>query len=279
MIRSNARSSIFRADEFLTLAVGAGVLIAAGSGLFIPGFYDGFVDPEYLTGTITADLMSLICLPILAICMVQARRDSLVARLAWPSLLIYLAYTYATYAFDRIYTPLFPLYLLIFGASCFAAGISLAGLDIPRLAKTLENMRLRRTTAVYLVFTGLVLYAIEAPIILSRIPNGAARGGTPFMVLDLSIVAPMAALTGVWLWQRRPWGFALAGVFLIKAVTLMTGFLLADYYNWFTGNLADPIPTVAFTVVNLLAYGFVWNTFASLQKTAHAWVGNAFEIM
>ncbi len=266
MIETKLRTAFPRSDEILTFLACGGVLIAAGCGVLIPGFYQNVVDPEYLTGTITADLMSLACVPILAGCIWLVRRGSTTARLIWPALLVYLAYTYAIYTFDRLYTVLFPLYLVIFSASTFAAASTLAGLDIQRLAESFASLRLRRATSVYLVFTGLVLYFIELPIIMSRIPGGTSRGGTPFMVLDMAIVAPIAALTGVWLWQRRPWGFALAGIFLIKAVTLMTSFLMADYYNWFTGNLADPVPTIAFTIVNVLAFGFVWNYFSSLKK-------------
>ncbi len=255
-------------EEALTSLIGVLALAAAGKGLITPGYYRGVVDPQYITGMVTADLISLLCVPLLAACMFQARRGSLAARLIWLSLLVYLCYTYAVFAFDRVYTPLFPLYMAIFGLSCFATTAGLGRLDIHWLAERLDAMRFRRVTAIYLVFTGLVLYLIEAPIILARIPGGIDQGGTPFMVLDMSIVSPVAILTGVWLWRRRPWGAVLAGVFLIKAVTLMTGFLLADYYDWYMGRLAEVAPTIAFTVVNLLAYGFVWNYFSALRKAS-----------
>jgi hypothetical protein len=256
----------WQVEEILTACIAALVLLAAGAGLFVPGFYQGVVDPRYATGIITADLISLFCVPLLIGCMIRARQDSLVARLICVSLLLYLGYAYAVYAFDRMYTVLFPLYMAIFGICCFAIVVSLARLDVDRVAGRMEDLPLRRVTAVFLVFTGLVLYAIEAPIILSRIPGGTGQGGTPFMVLDLTLIAPVAVLTGIWLWQRRPWGAALAGIFLIKAVTLMTSFLLADYYDWYIGKLTEVWPTIAFTIVNLLAYGFVWNYFHTLRK-------------
>jgi hypothetical protein len=36
--------------------------------------------------------------------------------------------------------------------------------------------------------------------------------------LDLSLLTPFLALGAIWLWRRRPWGFALAAILLVKGV-------------------------------------------------------------
>jgi hypothetical protein len=254
-----------RAEEWLTALIGVLVLVAAGTGVFVPGFYTGIVDPRYATGTITADAVSLLCVPVLAVCVFAAHRGSSTALLVWTSLLAYLTYAYATYAFDRMYTVLFPVYMLIFGLGCFTTVMQLTRLDANSLASYAATLPWRRVTSGFLMFTGLILYGIELPIILSRIPNGIQAGGTPFMVLDLSLVAPLAFLTGVWLWQRRPWGTVISGIFLVKAIALMTGFLIADYYDWYLGKLTTQGATIAFTVVCLLAYFFTWNYFSAFK--------------
>jgi hypothetical protein len=255
-----------RMEEILTALIGLLVLVAAGIGAFVPGFYDGVVDPRYATGTITADLICLVCVPLLAGCIVWARQGKPVARLIWVSLLAYIGYAYAVYAFDRMYTILFPAYMAIFGMSCFVIVSILSRLDVNSLAEYAADMRLRRTTSIFLMFTGLILYIIELPTILSRIPDGTQAGGTPFMVLDMSIVAPIAILTGIWLWQRRPWGAALTAIFLIKAITIMTSFLIADYIEWFAGRLTTQGATIAFTVIYVLVYFFTWNYFSAFNQ-------------
>jgi hypothetical protein len=255
-----------RLEEIFTLLIGLLTLAAAGAGVFVPGFYDGIVDPTYATGTITADVVSLISVPLLGLCIWLARRGSLVARMAWIALVVYLGYAYANYAFDRLYTVFFLAYVAIFGLSCMVIVSLLSRLDVGGLAEATREMPLRRVTAGFLVFTGLILYAIELPIILGRIPGDTISGGTPFMVLDLALVAPLSILTGIWLWRRQPWGAALTGIFLIKAITLMTSFLVADYMDWFAGRLQDPIPTVAFTFIYLGVCFFTWNYFAAFSK-------------
>lgn len=255
-----------RIEEWLTALIGVLVLVAAGTGVFVPGFYAGSVDPRYATGTVTADCVSLLCVPILAICVFWARQGSPTALLVWVSLLAYLTYAYATYAFDRMYTVLFPVYMLIFGLGCFTTVMRLTRLDANSLSDYAAKLPWRRVTAGFLIFTGMVLYVIELPIILSRIPNGIQDGGTPFMVLDLSLVAPLAILTGIWLWQNRPWGTVISGIFLVKAIALMTGFLSADYYDWYLGKLTTQGATIAFTMVCLLAYFFTWNYFSAFKN-------------
>jgi hypothetical protein len=257
-----------RLDEWLTALIGALVLVAAGAGVLIPGFYQGVVDPHYATGTITADAVSLLCVPVLFACLWAARHGSPAAPVVGVSLTAYLTYAYATYAFDRLYTVLFPVYMLLFGLGCFVTVLRLAQLDVNRLAGYAAALRWRRTTAVFLMFTGLILYIIELPILLGRIPAGIQAGGTPFMVLDLSLVAPLSLLTGIWLWQHRPWGTVITGIFLVKAIALMTGFLIADYYDWSQGRLTTPGATLAFTAVCLLAYLFTWNYFSTFKKEA-----------
>lgn len=265
-MKNTAVSQSVSLTEIFTLVIGLLTLVAAGAGVFVPDFYDGIVDPRYATGTITADVVSLISIPLLGLCIWLARRGSLVARMAWVALVVYLGYAYATYAFDRLYTVFFPAYVAIFGLACMVVVSLLSRLDVGQLAEAAREMPLRRVTAGFLVFTGLVLYVIELPIILERIPGDTLSGGTPFMVLDMALVAPFSILTGVWLWRSQPWGAALTGIFLIKAITLMTSFLVADYMDWFAGRPMEPPATLAFTAIYLGVCFFTWNTFAAFAK-------------
>lgn len=254
-------------EEWFTMLVGLLVFIAAGTGVLVPGFYDHVVDPRYATGTIMADLISMVSVLLLAACIIWSRRGSAIARLSWVALLTYIAYAYALYCFDRMFTILYPVYMAIFGISTFLIVSILTRLDIQELAERANGMKLRRCTAIFLILTGAILYVIELPIILSRILSmDIEAGGTPFMVMDMVLVAPIAILTGIWLWQHHPWGAVLSAIFLIKAITIMTSFLIADYIDWFTGRLVSPGATIAFTVVYVLVYFFTWNYFSAFNK-------------
>ena len=48
----------------------------------------------------------------------------------------------------------------------------------------------------------------------------------------------------------------------------MTGFLIADYIDWFAGRLEAPGETIAFTFIYVGVYFFIWNYFRALGKGA-----------
>lgn len=50
--------------------------------------------------------------------------------------------------------------------------------------------------------------------------RGLTLPTNPVHVLDLSLLLPLAALSDLWLWQRRTWGYVLAGV-LLMTLTLV----------------------------------------------------------
>ena len=72
-----------RIAEVLTALIGLLVLVSAGAGVFVPGFYNGAVDPTYALGTITADAISLVCVPLMFVSIRLARKQKPVAHLIW----------------------------------------------------------------------------------------------------------------------------------------------------------------------------------------------------
>ena len=69
----------------------------------------------------------------------------------------------------------------------------------------------------------------------------------PVHVLDLSLLLPLAILSGVWLWQRRSWGYLLAGILLPKMAILGASMVSATLFQH-----ADD-PKVSLGVVPLFA--------------------------
>jgi hypothetical protein len=82
----------------------------------------------------------------------------------------------------------------------------------------------------------------------------------------MTLVAPLAILTGIWVWKYRPWGDVLAGIFLVKAITIMTSFLIADYINWFAGTATNQGAIITFSAIYILVYIFLWNYFSAFKN-------------
>ena len=63
----------------------------------------------------------------------------------------------------------------------------------------------------------------------------------PVEVLDLSLLLPLPVLSGVWLWNCRPWGYLLAGMSL-TTITMVGASGVIDFV--FEHN-ADPMVSLA----------------------------------
>jgi hypothetical protein len=201
------------------------LLITAAAGLLVADLYVPFVKTDaLLAGLPVQDLVSLIAAPLLLAAMYAAGRGSARAFVVWAGLLVYVAYYYAFYAFDRLYTAYYPLYLALMGlATCSLIGL-LTGVDLAAFAK-----RVGDRMPVRLISVVMAMPVLFVPLWLSMIAQGinaqrAPEIGTVF-VLDLSFLIPAMAFAAVQVWRRRPVGYLLSGVFLVKAT--ISGLLLA----------------------------------------------------
>lgn len=103
---------------WLTAPIVLLLAIAAGGGVLINELYrDG---PGLVAQAKGQDLISLfVVLPVLIITAILASRGSLKARFIWLGGLVYLVYTYASFAFALQYNPFFLVYIALLGCSLY----------------------------------------------------------------------------------------------------------------------------------------------------------------
>jgi hypothetical protein len=63
--------------------------------------------------------------------------------------------------------------------------------------------------------------------------------------MDLAFGFPITILAAVWLWQRRPWGYALAGMFLVYGAIELISVTTDQTF----GHLSDPAQPTAMVPV------------------------------
>jgi len=197
--------------------------LAAGAGLFVPGLYR---DSEFLQtvwqGNDWVTLLAVV--PAMVVVLLLYRKDSLKAALVWMGLLLYLFYNYAFYLFATAFNAVFMLYVAIFALSGYALIYGLAGFPRQRVR---FQPHYRSWIIAYLLLIAFTLSMVEIPPIVTyliegTVPELVERTSHPTNVvyaLDLSIVVPLSVLASVWLWQRRKWGYLLAGLMLVKGIT------------------------------------------------------------
>ncbi len=217
-------------DAWVSLPLAALVACAALGGIFLPSTYARETASWAAQGTGMDWVNLLLVAPALAIAGVLALRGSRRARLVLGGALLYTLYAFLLYTFELHFNSLFLVYCATLGLSFYALLASLLQGD----ARTwVRDAVPARVTGVFLLVLaagfGLLWLGQIVPALLSGTdPAGLSEIGVftnPVHVLDLSLLLPAVALTGVSLLRGGVLGLALAPLMLSYTVfmSLATG--------------------------------------------------------
>ncbi len=242
-----------RPDRWLWLTYPIAILMAvsAAVGLFSGGLYRD--NPSLLAQAIGQDLVTLLlALPGLVISAYLASRGSLRARLVWLGLLVYVVYTYASYAFGIRWNPLFLAYIALLGCSTYALIGSLVTADMAAI-KAAFGVRtpISAVSSFLLVIAGVfyLMWLSEAvpASFTGVVPQSVQEDGTPtnvIHVLDMGLLLPALIIGALSLLRRRPLGYALSAAFLVNLAFLALAVLSMGLFQARAGEPA-PVPMLA----------------------------------
>jgi hypothetical protein len=244
------------------------MLITAFAGTFLPSIYRDFTRPQRVAESQGQDVVTLfIGLPLLLIALRLTRHGDARGLLLWVGTVGYVLYVYLVYAYGGLYNLFFPLYVAIMGLCIFSIIGVLNGVDADAVHARVAATAPRKVVAGYFLGTVLLLTFIWGAAVTNAILTKTPDEGTLIYVTDLAFVLPVFALAGVWLWQRRPWGDVLAGVMLVKAVTLglsiATGQVIA-YAQGVGGDVFLAVFFAVFTVIGLTAAGLYFKHYQEI---------------
>jgi hypothetical protein len=206
------------------------LVITAGAGVFIKDLYAPFVStPGFVAALWVQDLVSLLAAPVLVAAMVWTRRGSRRALVVWCGVLVYTIYYYAFYVFGYTYTVFYPLYLALMGLGVYSLIGLLVGIDLAAFGAGVDAKMPVRTLAIILL-VALLFVPLWGSILAHDIQVQQPRVTALVFVLDLCFLLPAITIAAVQLWQRRPFGYLLSGMLLIKAA--VSGILLAVSTIW-----------------------------------------------
>jgi hypothetical protein len=230
------------------------LVVASAAGLFIPGLYRD--TPNWIAQTRGTDLVTLVvAIPALAASLILAVRGSPRAQVIWLGVLGYVLYMYVIYAFDVAFNPLFLVYVAALSLSLWSLITVLlrTNRDDPQV-RFAPNLPVRSIAGYLLVVAALFCLAWLKDIIPAAVGNSAPAGlhglklpTNPVHVLDLSVLLPLAALSGIWLWQRRSWSYLLAGVILTTLTIVGLSIISGTVFTY------SQDPKTSLAVVPLLA--------------------------
>jgi hypothetical protein len=233
-MRAPWRSSLGETNSWSTLMLALLVTATSAAGLFGSGVYAGET-PTWRVEAQGQDAANLLSVPVLLIAGYLASKGSRRAEMVWAGTLLFLVYAYVIYAFDVHYNRLFLLYVATLGLAVHTLLSAAWRLGPGLLARPPAESRAHRFVAGFLVVLalmfGLLWLSEDVPSALTgATPTSLLNSGlptNPVHVLDLSFILPAAAIAGVTLWRRQPWGYVLAAPLLIFFVLTGVGIVTA----------------------------------------------------
>jgi hypothetical protein len=268
----NMSAGAFRGLAALCLAVALLVGAASASGVFLRG--DGGMARgmsirgesfDYATGGVYRwnaqrvvsegvgwDFFTLfIAFPAMLFAVPLVARGSFRGRLFAAGLLAYFLYQYLEYATYWAYGPLFLLYILIFSSSLWGLVWLVSGIDVPSLPGRFSDRFPRRGMAALCFILSAVLLVMWLSMIVKSMggkTDGVLLGETTLVVqaYDLGLVIPLAVFTGVMALRRRPWGYFLSSVFVVKAVAMASAICAMLVSAWNVEGRLEAVPFAIF---------------------------------
>ncbi len=168
----------------------------------------------------------------------------------------YFFYGYGLYAMQGQYTSIYLIYLIIFGLSLYSLIFGLLSFEPEAVNSYQLPGGLRKSIVIFLIVILVVLVPLWILFLSIDIANHVARDTYGVFVLDLCVVFPALGLIVSQLLRNKPFGNILAGVALLKTVTLCLSVAFGEWfgplYGGFQPNIINITIFSILTVVSLL---------------------------
>lgn len=207
----------------LSATIASLMTLASAIGLFVDGFYR---DNAWATAGFRGnDLVTLvIVVPLMIGALALTRRGSARATLVWLGTVAYALYNYAFYLFGATFNELFLVYAALVSLAVWTLVLALPTLDVEALARCFAPRTPVRWIAANMLLIALFLGGMWGAqsivfVAIGTLPQVITDSGIQTSIvfaLDLALLMPAMAIGAVLLWRRRPWGYALGAILMIK---------------------------------------------------------------
>jgi hypothetical protein len=241
----------------LSMLAAALMAAASAAGLLRAGLYRDNV--LVASGWYGNDLVTLaVASPLLLASSAFARRGSARALLVMFGMLDYALYNYAFYLFGAAFNALFLVYVAVVVLAAAGLIFGLSALDARGFDESAARVPARPVAVFMLVVAaglgGFWVATSLAYVLTGEVPAVVTAVGHPTNViaaLDLSMVVPLMLIAGVWLWQRRPWGYVLAVIANVKGAAYMLALSAATVAAVRAGASDDAVQLALWAPINI----------------------------
>lgn len=204
------------------------------------------------------DVVTLaIGVPLLIAALLLTRKGSLRGRLLLTGVFGYFLYTYAAMSFLTAFNPLYLVYVALFSLSLFGFILGLKETNPDEVVRHVRERFPRRTIAVYFIvvaaFLSLAWLGLVVPPMFKGTPPAGLESAITMVIqsLDLGVIVPTALITAILLLQKRPWGYALATVVLLKVLTMGAALIAMIIGQMLAQVPVDPVTSMIFVLISI----------------------------
>jgi hypothetical protein len=250
-----------------------GIFSSAGSGAYEIESFRGEIIKIHGRGLYSNDSVSVAAqgiaqdivtvalgIPLLIASLYLSLKGSLKGRLLLTGTLGYFLYTYISYVFLWMYNPMFIVYVILMSASFFAFTLSMMSFDVNNLSSAFDKKLPVKFLGGFQIFFAAALCLLWMDKIIPTITNGTVPVGlehyTTLVIqgLDLGFIVPLALLSGLLLIKRKPFGYLLSSVIIMKGFTMgaaLTAMIIGQYL---AGVSMGIIEIIMFPMFSLLIF-------------------------
>lgn len=207
--------------------------------------------------------------PALLVSLPALLHGSTRATLFAMGVLAYFLYQYAEYAMFLAYGPLFLLYVAIFALSASLIAILAAGLDLAGLAAGVDGRFPRRGVTAFGIFMAILLAGMWLPLIArtfdaEQVPELAGATTLVVQAFDLGFLVPLGLFIAVTVWQRRPVGYVLAAIIVVKGMAMGAGIAAMLIVKASVTGVLEIAPILVFAGISLVSLWLAVRVYGSI---------------
>lgn len=164
-------------------------------------------------------------IPLLIISLYLSRKGSLKGRLLLTGTLSYFLYTYTQFTCIA-YNQIFLVYVTLMALSLYAFILTMMSFDMKELSLSFDRKLPVKLLGGFQIFTALGLALNWLGDIISSLIKGTMPTALlhytsiPVYSMDLGLVVPTFILSAILIIKRRPFGYLLSSIMIIKAFTM-----------------------------------------------------------
>jgi hypothetical protein len=256
-------------NKVLWFLIASLALIAAGIGVFNQDIYRKVISTDLLPGTVAQDIITILAGLVLLYLSFMTKDGDIKKQIVAISLLAYLFYGYGIYVIERVYNPLYLLYMAIMAISFWSIAYGLAHLKPDVLGRIKASKTVRYLSAGCLLFTAVLFYFLWAAQLLPLMRTGEKiEFFYSIFILDMVFVLPAIIISGVLLLKKNALGLVFAPILFFKAFTLLFSVGFGGLIEALYGQPADQGETAFYIILSVIYLVFAGFNFWKINFQA-----------